>query len=548
MSRLEKVSLRLFAVLAAILLPLLAFRPIYWDELAYRILNSSVLRSGHQTLPALYTICRTSDLMETPLTWLPGRFLDSLLFSAAATPLRMRLIGLTIFICWLLLVRLGLRALHPEDATSSFRNFLPLVTLGVLPALYIWTRPENEFLIAGAYFLFFPAFLTQSRVLWKKLALAGIFIILVFWTLPLHPQIVVFLPFIAVSATIGFRKLPYPIISLGIILSLICWIGLTSFQTHSTRNSTCAEFQSAMDTLMANYNVMPSEILRDPPLAISKLITNLTHSWIYVTQIGFLPSYSENWMPSSGHTHWLKSVMNAILSSIFLCLSLLNLRILFLIRLKPPHNNLETLLLPLSLLTCTFLLAALQTAKPMYSSVLQLSNLSLIAIYGSRIGLTRKFKQWQSCFFRVSRLVAIMSMILFIPKMMGAALRISPAGNGTPTLNLSAEQGQAIHDLKILGNECGLSSKENYDYVGVDNVSYFQYPNARELVLINFNEWLISFESSETSKALAKALIGLPIDGMIARCEYFKGDLGKLATRRGGQCCLNKAKLGQIDN
>ena len=139
------------------------FIPIYSDEFFWKVQVSRFFFDEGKLL-GLSPMCEKSFLIDTPLSWYPLVWLNSLIYAGVHSLTQLKLLGLfgslTLFSLWAWMVRLslGLRWMHAFIFVAGF------LSAGVLPFLLTFNRPEQSLLFFTSWGLWIPLMLPHLRL------------------------------------------------------------------------------------------------------------------------------------------------------------------------------------------------------------------------------------------------------------------------------------------------------------------------------------------------------------------------------------------------
>ncbi|MBV1690758.1 hypothetical protein KRR38_24540 [Novosphingobium sp. G106] len=139
------------AVLGVFVLAILSgiFQPIYTDEVGWRLQE----RAGFDGVDKLLTeVCGPNTLARPPFWMMPARYYSALFNGLFAEPIYVRLSGILyalIFTATILML-IGRVARTAGDRISLSILALGLLSLGTMPILLVWSRPEQPIVLAFA--------------------------------------------------------------------------------------------------------------------------------------------------------------------------------------------------------------------------------------------------------------------------------------------------------------------------------------------------------------------------------------------------------------
>jgi hypothetical protein len=134
------VALFVAAILGGILLP------VYTDEIGWRLQE----RAGFDGLDKLYVeICGPNTLVRPPFFMMPARWYSALFNGAFADPFYVRISGILYALAWLAMALALFRRIAPDRIVRDRIAILGvgLMSLGAMPLLLVWSRPEQPLLL-----------------------------------------------------------------------------------------------------------------------------------------------------------------------------------------------------------------------------------------------------------------------------------------------------------------------------------------------------------------------------------------------------------------
>ncbi|MFL9828792.1 hypothetical protein, partial [Rhodoplanes sp. SY1] len=287
-----------------------AFVPIYIDELVYKISTARTFLEGGAQL-SLYPQC--PDTFVTPLPWalLPGGAVYALAWQSL-TLLGMRLLGIAMFAGWLALFHVLVRQLLPARHSRLLLTLCvaALLSLGVTGFSMTISRPEGFLTIALTAVVLLPLiapgfFTAADSKLARRLRIAGVtaLYLLIVSTLAFgHPNVVYFIPLIAISVALTFSRSSW-ILAAG-VMALALWMLVTGV-VHSTRViTTCSD--PAFREMSRMYLNDVGALLTAPFETIKILLSSLFVGLRQVVQYAaHRDEYQSSWLPATPLLGWL---------------------------------------------------------------------------------------------------------------------------------------------------------------------------------------------------------------------------------------------------
>lgn len=529
---------------------LLSYRPVYYDEIAYRITNSRIFFDGFFKISYYFPVCKAIEQMDAPLLWIPGRIIDGILFYLGKTPWSFRFIGTLMYITWLAgTANIASKILDHKKSKYYFAVIMiAFSTVGVLPAMMVWTRPENELLIALSFFLFFPLYTSRiERPSFRKAVFEFIlFLLMASWCLPLHSKSVLFIPLMCLSFCYSFH--PWRVTrSISLLGGLyLASLSFASYKAHTYRNSYCPESNGGLNKIFSSLNLMPEILFQDPKSFFEGVYVNLSNTKCYFERIFFLDSYPVHWLPPGTMSGVSADLLNNLIRlAIFLAAILIPMEFIAAcsnFSKKPSFQSSQKILLPLSFIVSLFILNALQITKHMYESIIFIGSIPLTLVYlfstnsGSTPLKTIRFLMMISIVG-----ISILSQIHLCKGLYTLYSDKSFAGAGYPAAR-SASYEEDSRNLESLAKQCNLDPRKSH-HVGGDLPAYFFFLESERPFLLNFHNWLLAVSFPEAPDAWKQSLKDLNSSGVIADCSFIPGELHHLAKKEGNFCCIGKDQL-----
>lgn len=126
------------------------YYPIFTDEITFKIIYSRYFLDSGKAI-FLWPQCKTEFVERFPLSFIPFRIIDSLLFQNLTNPLKIRWFGVLCMCCYLLLF-FCLSSYFFKDkkywnAQKSIILVVGLNCLGTLPFVLVLSRPESMMIL-----------------------------------------------------------------------------------------------------------------------------------------------------------------------------------------------------------------------------------------------------------------------------------------------------------------------------------------------------------------------------------------------------------------
>ena len=275
--------------------PYLLLSPVYIDEIQWKMINSRLWLDGGKLL-YLFPACTKGFLLNVPMTWYPSRVIDSLLFADMGDPQRLRFWGLGTFLAIVLYASWAARRLVQPKApfVCVFGAVLAPLTLGVLPFLLVFSRPEQPIVLSLLLGCTLPFVLPSSQAgnvrSWVFVALYTFLA----WTMTAaHLKAIYFLPVLLFAAFIMVRSwLPRIVLcatfGYSAVETLNIWLARTD----------CPESPFLMQ-VFHNLSLSPADLGGGLSPFIHRWVANLLEAPNYWDRIAFQLDYQNFWLPHS---------------------------------------------------------------------------------------------------------------------------------------------------------------------------------------------------------------------------------------------------------
>ena len=210
------------------------FLPVYTDEVGWRLQERAALDGVDKMFS---DACGSNSLAAPPFFMMPVRYFSSILNVAFDNPIFVRLSGVGYALVWaFLLLRLIARIARNSVQKQSLTIIaISLMSLGVMPLLLVWSRPEQPILlcVTSALLIWWTGAQeggeTTARAAWgRSMGLLILGLIAVSY----HVKALVLLPvFLAcmASASRGRLALPLRVLSSGLLaaasaMAAVYWV------------------------------------------------------------------------------------------------------------------------------------------------------------------------------------------------------------------------------------------------------------------------------------------------------------------------------------
>lgn len=350
------------------------FVPVYADEPQWKLISARIfLDDGF--LVYLFPVCQDNFLLKSPWTWYPARWLDALLYADASNPAFLRATGWAVFSLLILIWSWIFQRVSKIHFYSCFLFVASFFSVGVLPFLMVFNRPEQSVLICITSAILLMLWLEDKR---QNNALMEIFYTICIGLLSClmvasHPKGLYLLPALFIIWYKVVKKWYLGTVLLGVML----WTSIETIQFWQSRTN-CQE-SPWLTKVLTTLSIPPSQALNNFSGFWHSGLANLTDWKTYVNRIGFQVDYQGNWLPSSGQPELFKAYQQFFLYvPILVFLVFCTMQLFAAIR----EKNFSKILLPISLLLGLIGFAFMQTNKNFYEAGFVWPLLLLILILG----------------------------------------------------------------------------------------------------------------------------------------------------------------------
>ena len=508
--------------------------PTYADEFFWKIQISRFFFDEGKLL-GLSPMCEQSFLIDTPLSWYPMVWLNSLLYIGVHSLSQLKLVGLfgsvTLFALWVWMTRLslGLRWIQAFIFVAGF------LSVGVLPFLLTFNRPEQSLLFFISLGLWIPLILphiqlSQTRPKLRHLLLFLSYCLLCALLCATHPKSLFLLPILLIAywgCNVSRTKLL-------LLSAFMLWCAVQTTTIWSAK-SFCPESPFLMQ-VMKDISLSIGLIKTAPLAFIFMGKDNLLLFSKYISGIYFQNLFQSSWLPAisttQGLTAWIE-IAN------LLCWVPLLFTLGFVVRAiltKPLKANIKQLGLIFFFLMALMALAFQQTTKNFYEAglVFPLLLLLCIATFTPHNGnLKKQVVTWVIPLCLITGIYSgILRADIFITQW-SHLFSSGPILNSSPLTNASNQPSL----LKNFAREqCGID--DNAKTLILDQTSY---PVFYQQAFPIFENYLFGYFA--TGSDYRQVIQAHDVGGLITNCAVIPPDLLSKAVREGNMCCLSKSNL-----
>ena len=501
--------------------------PVYTDEIFWKLMIAR-LETDHGKLVYLFAQCSEGQWIDAPLTWYPAMSINSWLYEDAGQPWRLRVHGwffflvlLTLWTC-LLQHRTGLSVIDAFLAVSAF------LSVGVLPFLLVYARPEQPLLLLLTLSLLVTLYRAPAnRLSWP----IGLLVVLSFALVAMllagiHPKGMFLFPVLLVLAWRQLKSWP-------LLVLLVLILGWTAYDTSQVwqLRTTCPEFPGLMSTL-SGLTLKPDVLLSKPLTFIQQGWSNALDFGAYVRSLNFQEQYVVDWLPARKGgviSTQASSVANILLWMPLLVAVLVIASNWFFDR--RPRGRVD-LLLFFSILLSLASIVVLQTQKNFYevSIVWPLVLLLVIFSFGRPVSESRRGR------------VRIIIAVLMVVALLSGILREERFGEFVPgwrqarlqQVEMVDYQNQDLRDFAR--KQCGI--EDSAQRLVLDKDTYQAFWNHEQPIFLDYAAgwWAAESNVRETFRKRR-------VQGLVALCTNIPEANRSRAIEFGRYCCMSADAL-----
>ena len=510
------------------------FIPSYSDEFFWKVQISRFFFDEGKLL-GLSPMCESAFLLATPLSWYPTVLMSSIIYAGVHSLSQLKLFGLlgslVLFFLWAWMVRLslGLRWIYAFIFVAGF------LSVGVLPFLLTFNRPEQSLLLFLSIGLWIPLILPQLQLSKTHPQLIRPFLCLAYCLLAAclcaaHPKSLFLLPLLLVA----YWRCQGGKIGLGIagIIMLVCAIQTTAIWS---AKSYCPE-SAFLTQVVSDISLSPSLIKTAPLSFIFKGIHNLSLFPKYVNAIYFQDLFQSNWLPAIST---IKELSPWVTIANFLCWGPLLLTLVLVMQAilrKPIASNIKQVCLIFLFFCAFFALTIQQTTKNFYEAGLFFPLLLLLSITTFTPDDGALKKRLISWVIPLCLITGLYSGIVRTDIFLSNWASLLAQNKIIISAELAASPNSAQGLQRFANEQCAINSTAKT--LVLDQKSYPAFANHHFPIFENY-----VFGYFATGSDYHQVLKVHNTDGLITMCHVLPNDLLNKAKHQGTMCCISKENL-----
>lgn len=526
--------------------------PVYGDEAAAIFMRGQFIANGWR-FNSLLPQCGPGYLHSLPALLIPGALVYDVLYSAA-TPLGIRIIGVSTALLWVGMSVATISALIQSNATRrlTLASFAAIMGLGVLPLTLVMMRSEQILLVLLTLFLGLPLFVRRYLRAYQGgwlLACAFAFCIaasIFFYT---HPKALFFFPLVIVSGLLSFGpRSRFLAAGVGIFVLLCVWQGLQ----FASALTACTD-APILSALLASNTISFSGLKSAPGVFLAGLIENIQVAPVGILQhLTFADRYQSAWLAPAPDVQawWMTSWIN---DGIYYAI----LIVFWAAVLVPPVLVLFRLVRRLfgGAFWCLLTLwvgfighVALYRTWNFYAGALVIPLAGLLLVRCLAVVQDGRATRWPVRWGPIPTILLAPLFLLFLGSstvllfvaLPPTARAVQAADLGLPEQALSIPTfGYAAQKTRIraFADRCHLQGDGARRLV-VDNLTFFAFDRLREPLQSDYL-YDQGFGVDLKGNALPALLKRLGSKGVIAQCTLFSESLKGRVLREGNLCCVD---------
>ena len=508
--------------------------PIYTDELTFKIIHARIFLDQGKAI-SLCPQCNQDFTTTWPFYFAPIRWIDALFYADLGHPLKLRIIGIAIFLLILFVEFLAVRPLFPPSPTRNVKSLAVILSIGsfgVYPLLMVMNRPEQILTLCCHLLLFLPLFINVRRFRILTMIIIGMTNLVL---LAYHPKTLLFLPFLLIIWwNIDLSRLQKLV---GVTTTLTLALGAHYFYH---KFFACPN-DPYLARLLASFALTPGAFFAHPLRFLEIGWSNLSASNQYIENVLLKHVYMSDWLPRDPERH---GVLSSFVNFSTKLLWVGQIQFVFIsavrqgLKLRSNLSQLRSVALYLSLACSLVLLFFFQIHKNSYESILVLPVIFSLSVYAVSFYPSYLIAKYHKKVLSVLIMIGILSQAVTISIFYPYAL-----GSWRTTGNLPA-QPFSIAGMKYdiqnkktldLAAQCGLHRGPNTRHLVIDDLTYPAFWDTREpfhALYITGGYWDRGIPS------LSRFLEERHVAGWITHCRFLPEDLRAVAKTDGLLCCL----------
>ncbi|EJM53438.1 hypothetical protein [Pseudomonas sp. GM48] len=519
------------------------FLPIYSDEIMNKFNTARFFLESGQML-SFFPQCTTTVGHDVAWVFYPAAILISSVY-AYLEPLGIRVSGVVLALTWFALLAYWCHRQSVEGWVGRFTLLTAFAALGVMPYLWVLSRPEQFMLLPILLFCMSALYAPTQRSKGQQLIIMGVLGLLLSIFFYAHPKSLFFTPFFLAATWIATRDFKL-MIRAGLLLYVLVLSARVLLDASLLAG--CQDAPAVQSMLAAN-SLMPGALLSDPLAFFGTAWQNISQfPQRMLLHLTFSPTFQSGWLPplteSSGLLLWLNPLIHYTLLSLVVCSHLLaiGLAVIFLVL-----RRISVALFLAALLAAGDLInIALYNLQNFYSGI-QYIPLSIViaALLFQCLPAVRLWFPARVAGRLILSSVAGLSMVslftlfyLITPNLLRNADYATASIPGQP-LSIPVLGVQAhLDSIRELGQSCHIPV-DLAEHVVVDHMTYFAYLKDRSpMHVLYISEF--GYGRDLLNGKLLPFLKERNSPGLITRCEWVPSEFRDAQRQNDrGYCCVD---------
>ncbi|WP_244858235.1 hypothetical protein [Pseudomonas sp. PP3] len=519
------------------------FLPIYSDEVVTKFKIARFFLEEGQML-SFFPQCTTTVGHEVAWVFYPAAALISSIY-AYLGPLGLRISGIALALIWFALLAYWCLRQSKNSWSGHFTLLAALGSLGVLPYLWVLSRPEQ--------FMFLPILIFCIAAMhppinvgrWQQVGGTIALAVLGSVFFYAHSKTIFFTPFFLASAWISTRNF-----NVFLRTALIIYIIALSVQV--LRNASllggCTDAPAIQAMLNAN-SLMPSQLLKDPYTFFSLIWENtIQFPHRLLVHLTFTPDFQSGWLPPLSDDNALLRWINPLIYyTLFLLVIGTHLFALGIALKSLVQRNISSATLLAALLAAADLINIMLFKLQNFYAGTQYIPISIIilALLLPKILETSKYATFNTGI----RIAHVFITGLSLTSLFILFYSITPTLIKNSDYEYASIPGQPlsipvmgvenhIKSIQELGKLCHIP-ESNAKHVVVDHMTYFHYLKDKSPTHVLYVSEL-GYGGDLTDGKLLPFLKKQNSPGIITRCEWMPKDFKNNQQKNDrGYCCIN---------
>ena len=519
------------------------FLPVYSDEIMNKFNMARFFLENGQML-SFFPQCATTVGHGVAWVFYPAAILVSSVY-AYLGPLGVRVSGVVLALLWFALLAYWCRRQSLGRWVGCFTLLASFAALGVMPYLWVMSRPEQFMLLPILLFCLLALYPLGPSNKGQQLVIMAVLALLLSVFFYAHPKSLFFTPFFLAATWIATRNFKL-IIRAGLFLYVIALSAQALLD--ASLLGQCQDAPAVQSILSAN-SLMPGTLLSDPLEFFGTAWENISNfPNRMLLHLTFNPTFQSGWLPplteSSGLLLWLNPLIRFTLMSLVVCSHLLaiGLAVVFLVR----RRISAPLFLAALLATGDLINVTLYKLQNFYSGI-QYIPLSIVIVallfhcfpaVRSRLSETVTGRLTLLSAVGLSLVSLFTLFYLITPNLLRNADYASASIPGQP-LSIPVLGVQAhLDSIRELGQSCHIPT-DLAEHVVVDHMTYFAYLKDRSPVHVLYISKL-GYGGDLLNGKLLPFLKERSSPGLITRCEWVPDEFRDIQRQNDrGYCCVD---------